>query len=195
MSSTSSSPALMRTRSSGTLAAASSAVLLTQLPRVAASPALAQPGIPSRTIVRTPGLLCASEVDFSQPFRAVTPTLDGSVPRVLARTTHPLTRQQVADLVGKASEAGVRKVLRRLAQQGVVIEQRTGRQYPYVGNRLRCRPDGLPTFPNRQPGRALEQSGCRATHGRQALDRQCVRDLGDRPRGRWWRWQRRTSLS
>ena len=89
----------------------------------------------SRTIVRTPGLLYTSEVDFSQPFRAVTPTLDGPVLRVLARTTHPMTRQQVANLVGEASEAGVRKVLRRLAEQGVVIEQRIGTHYTYVGNR------------------------------------------------------------
>jgi len=35
----------------------------------------------------------------------------------------------------QASEAGVRKVLRRLTEQGVVIEQRIGRQYTYVGNR------------------------------------------------------------
>ena len=74
-------------------------------------------------------------MDFSQPFRAVTPTLDGPVLRVLARTTQPMTRQQVADLVGDASEAGVRKVLRRLAEHGVVIEQRIGTQYTYAANR------------------------------------------------------------
>src|SRR5450631_174313 len=75
------------------------------------------------------------DMDFSQPFRAVTPTLDGPVLRVLARTTQPMIRQQVADLIGEASEAGVRKVLRRLAEQGVVIEQRIGTRYSYVGNR------------------------------------------------------------
>jgi len=85
--------------------------------------------------VRSPELLYDSDVDFSQPFRAVTPTLDGPVLRVLARTTQPMTRQQVADLIGVASEAGVRKVLRRLAEQGVVIEQRIGTHYSYVGNR------------------------------------------------------------
>lgn len=89
----------------------------------------------TRTIVRTSELLYASDVDFSQPFRAVTPTLDGPVLRVLARTTHPMTRQQVADLIGEASEAGVRKVLRRLAEQGMVIEQRIGSRYTYLGNR------------------------------------------------------------
>ena len=48
-----------------------------------------------------------------------------------------MTRQQVADLIGVASEAGVRKVLRRLSEQGVVIEQRIGTHYSYVGNRER----------------------------------------------------------
>lgn len=85
--------------------------------------------------MRSPKLLYVLNVDFSQPFRAVTPTLDGPVLRVLARTTQPMTRQQVADLIGVASEAGVRKVLRRLAEQGVVIEQRIGTHYSYVGNR------------------------------------------------------------
>jgi predicted nucleotidyltransferase len=89
----------------------------------------------SRTIVRSPKLLYVSDVDFSQPFRALTPTLDGPVLRVLARTTQPMTRQQVADLIAVASEAGVRKVLRRLAEQGVVIEERIGTHYSYVGNR------------------------------------------------------------
>lgn len=74
-------------------------------------------------------------MDFSQPFRVITPTLDGPVLRVLARTTQPMTRQQVADLGGQASEAGVRKVLRRLAEQGIVIEQRIGTHYTYVANR------------------------------------------------------------
>ena len=74
-------------------------------------------------------------MDFSQPFRAITPTLDGPVLRVLARTTLPMARRQVADLIGEASEAGVRKVLRRLAEQGVVIEQRIGTHYTYVANR------------------------------------------------------------
>jgi predicted nucleotidyltransferase/predicted transcriptional regulator len=74
-------------------------------------------------------------VDFSQPFRAVTPTLDGPVLRVLSRTTRPLTRGQVVDLVGEASEPGVRKVLRRLTEQGIVIEQRIGGQYSYTANR------------------------------------------------------------
>ena len=74
-------------------------------------------------------------MDFSDPFRTVTPTLDGPVLRVLAKTSQPMTRSQVAELIGDASEAGVRKVLHRLAEQGTVIEQRIGKQYTYAANR------------------------------------------------------------
>lgn len=74
-------------------------------------------------------------MDFTRPFRAITPTLDGPVLRVLAGSDEPMNRQQISDVVGDASEAGVRKVLRRLAEQGMAIEQRIGSQYTYVANR------------------------------------------------------------
>lgn len=74
-------------------------------------------------------------MDFSRPFRALTPTLDGPVLRALARVDTPMTRRQLTELVEDASEAGVRKVLGRLAGQGVVIEARIGAQFTYVANR------------------------------------------------------------
>lgn len=74
-------------------------------------------------------------MNLTRPLEGVTPTLDGPVLQSLARTTYPLTRQQVTALVGDASEAGVRKVLRRLVEQGVVTEQRIGGQYSYSANR------------------------------------------------------------
>lgn len=74
-------------------------------------------------------------MDFSQPFRTLAPTLDGPVLRVLAKSTSPMTRRQVTDLVDRASEAGVRKVLNRLAEQGTVIEERIGSNYTYAANR------------------------------------------------------------
>src|SRR5699024_12037472 len=73
-------------------------------------------------------------MDFSDPFRTVTPSLDGPVLRVLAKTSQPMTRSQVAELIGDASEAGVRKVLHRLAEQGTVLEQRIGKKYTYEAN-------------------------------------------------------------
>lgn len=74
-------------------------------------------------------------MDLSKPLSALTPTLDGPVLQVLARTTHPLSRRQVTRLIETASEAGVRKVLLRLADQGIVLEQRIGSQYSYQINR------------------------------------------------------------
>ncbi|UYM06325.1 hypothetical protein [Solicola gregarius] len=72
---------------------------------------------------------------MSEPLRAVTPTLDGPVLRVLAGAEDEMTRRQITRLVGDASEAGVRKVLRRLAEQGIVLERRIGSQYTYTANR------------------------------------------------------------
>ncbi len=74
-------------------------------------------------------------MNLTRPLEGVTPTLDGPVLQALGRTTYPLTRQQITDLAGDASEAGVRKVLRRLVDQGVVTEQRIGGQYSYSANR------------------------------------------------------------
>ncbi|UPK75312.1 nucleotidyltransferase domain-containing protein [Nocardioidaceae bacterium SCSIO 66511] len=92
--------------------------------------------------ILTPVLLCDKSynsmikvMDMSEPLRALTPTLDAPVLRVLAGTAGEMTRQQVTRLVHDASEAGVRKVLRRLAGQGIVLERRIGTQYTYAANR------------------------------------------------------------
>jgi len=74
-------------------------------------------------------------VDFSQPFRALTPTLDGPVLRALAGSQAALTRTQVLRLLDDGSEAGVRKVLKRLVDQGVVIEEHVGTRFTYRANR------------------------------------------------------------
>lgn len=74
-------------------------------------------------------------MDFSAPYRIITPTLDGPVLRALAGVETPLTRGQVVSLVRDASEAGVRKVLARLVAQGIVIEDRIGSRYTYHANR------------------------------------------------------------
>lgn len=74
-------------------------------------------------------------MDFSAPYRTITPTLDGPVLRALAGVDTALTRAQVVKLVEKASEAGVRKTLARLVGQGIVIEERTGSRYAYRVNR------------------------------------------------------------
>ncbi len=74
-------------------------------------------------------------VDFTQPYRVITPTLEGPILRVLAEVMTPLTRGQIVALVEEASEAGVRKALARLVEQGIVIEHRFGKRYAYEANR------------------------------------------------------------
>ncbi len=74
-------------------------------------------------------------MDFSQPFRVLTPTLDGPVLRALSRSDSAMTRPQVLSLAGEGSEAGIRKVLNRLVEQGLVIQERIGIHYTYRANR------------------------------------------------------------
>jgi predicted nucleotidyltransferase len=74
-------------------------------------------------------------VDLARPIAAVVPTLDGPVFHVLARTTRPLTGREVHRLAGAGSEAGVRKVLDRLARHGLVDVARSGQALLYVANR------------------------------------------------------------
>lgn len=74
-------------------------------------------------------------VDFSAPYRILTPTLDGPVLRALAGVEGHMTRAQIQQQVEDASEAGIRKTLVRLVEQGIVIEDRIGSRYTYAANR------------------------------------------------------------
>ncbi|WP_375001310.1 nucleotidyltransferase domain-containing protein [Aeromicrobium sp. CTD01-1L150] len=74
-------------------------------------------------------------MDVREPFAVVTPTLDGPVLRVLAAAAAPLTTHQVINLCATGSPAGIRKVLRRLADQGIAVEARVGKTYTYEANR------------------------------------------------------------
>lgn len=74
-------------------------------------------------------------MDFSAPWRVATPTLEGPVLKALAGVESALTRAQIVAVIGDASEAGVRKALARLVDQGIVVEERLGGRYSYQGNR------------------------------------------------------------
>lgn len=65
----------------------------------------------------------------------VTPTLDGDVLAVLAQVEAAFTPGQAARLIPDASVEGIRKVLRRLAAQGIVVSERAGQAYTYRLNR------------------------------------------------------------
>jgi predicted nucleotidyltransferase len=74
-------------------------------------------------------------MDFSQPYAAVCPSLEGPVLDVLAHTTRPLTGREVARLARRGSERGVRLVLNRLVAHGLVVAQEAGPSSLFVLNR------------------------------------------------------------
>lgn len=74
-------------------------------------------------------------MNLSRPIAAVIPTLDGPVLQALAGTTAPVTGRHVHRMAGTGSEAGVRKVLGRLVDQGLVRVSEAGSSLLYVANR------------------------------------------------------------
>jgi hypothetical protein len=74
-------------------------------------------------------------MDLSRPHSALCPTLDGDVLVVLARTRRPLTGREVARLTGRRSHVGVRNVLVRLTEQGLVERMEAAPAFLYTLNR------------------------------------------------------------
>lgn len=74
-------------------------------------------------------------MQVQHPFRTVASSLDGEVLAVLAGADAAFTPPQVHRLIGSHSEDGVRKVLRRLVEQGVVLDERVGQAVSYRLNR------------------------------------------------------------
>ncbi len=71
---------------------------------------------------------------LARPYAAISPTLDGEVLVVLARTTRPLTGREVAKLAKRGSQAGINRTLRRLVEHGVVEAQEAGAAILYTLN-------------------------------------------------------------
>lgn len=74
-------------------------------------------------------------MDLTRPISTVVPSLDGPVLGVLAGTTQPLTGRRVHGLAGVGSETGVRKVLHRLVETGLVTAAEVGPSTVYALNR------------------------------------------------------------
>ncbi len=70
-----------------------------------------------------------------RPLMAVTPTIDGDVLTVLARADATFTAPKVQRLLERHSVPGVRKVLNRLVEQGIVNADQAGRTLTYRLNR------------------------------------------------------------
>jgi predicted nucleotidyltransferase len=73
-------------------------------------------------------------VELHRPLATITPTLDGDVLTVLARHDATFTTGQVHRILTQHSEEGIRKVLRRLAGQGIVLAERIGNAFVYRFN-------------------------------------------------------------
>jgi DNA-binding transcriptional ArsR family regulator len=73
-------------------------------------------------------------VQLSHSLRVVTSALDGDVLEVLARAETSFTGRELARLVG-ASKEGVRRVLARLVEQGIVTSEPAGAAQMYRLNR------------------------------------------------------------
>jgi hypothetical protein len=85
-------------------------------------------------------------VDLSSPYAAALSRTDGQVLSVLAGTTAPLGGREVARLAG-ISQNGAWRALRRLVEQGVVIEQPAGRRsLLYTLNRDHLAADAIITL-------------------------------------------------
>jgi hypothetical protein len=74
-------------------------------------------------------------VELGRPLATITPTLDGDVLAVLARSDVTFTTGQLHRILARNSEEGIRKVLLRLVKQGVVHSGRVGNAFTYRLNR------------------------------------------------------------
>jgi len=61
-------------------------------------------------------------MDVSMPISTVTPSLDGPVLTALAATSSPIGLAEVHRRAGRGSKSGVRSVLVRMVDEGVVVE-------------------------------------------------------------------------
>lgn len=74
-------------------------------------------------------------MDFSRPMSVITPTVDGDVLTALAQADASFTPGRLHKVIGRHSEDGVRRALRRLVRQGVVEDQAAGKAMLYRLNR------------------------------------------------------------
>jgi hypothetical protein len=74
-------------------------------------------------------------MELGRPLATITPTLDGDVLVVLARSDVTFTTGQLHRILTRNSEEGIRKVLIRLVRQGIVYSDKVGNAFTYRLNR------------------------------------------------------------
>ena len=82
-------------------------------------------------------------MDLSNPLAVVTPTLDAAVLQALAATTGWATGAHVHRLAGTGSDDGVRRVLARLVDQGIVLADQHSHATLYLLNRDHVAADAI----------------------------------------------------
>lgn len=74
-------------------------------------------------------------MDLAHPLRSIAPSLDSAVLEVLAGTTRPLSGARIAELAPTGSVSGVRLVLHRLVEHGLISRDDRGRSSFFTANR------------------------------------------------------------
>jgi len=85
-------------------------------------------------------------MDLAMPLAVVTPTLDAAVLHALAATTARASGAQVHRMAGTGSPDGVRRVLARLAAQGIVLAEEHPNATFYLLNRDHVAADAIVTL-------------------------------------------------
>ncbi len=85
---------------------------------------------------------------FHRPLATVTPTLDGDVLAVLAQADAAFTTGQLHRMLTERSEEGIRRVLHRLVDQGVVTADGAGNAWLYRLNRQHLAADAIIALAN-----------------------------------------------
>ncbi|MEN8237894.1 MAG: nucleotidyltransferase domain-containing protein [Actinomycetota bacterium] len=81
-------------------------------------------------------------MDWQNPLRSISATVDSDVLQVLARTHESVTGNRLAKLAGR-SYAQVHAVVGRLVDHGIVEAQQVGRTYAYSLNRSHALAQGI----------------------------------------------------
>lgn len=74
-------------------------------------------------------------MDLERPFTVITPTADGDALAVLAGAEKGFTAAEVRSVAGRRSIEGMRRALKRLEAQGIVVASRAGNTTVYQLNR------------------------------------------------------------
>lgn len=90
-------------------------------------------------------------MDVSKPFNALIPGVDSAVLSALSQTTRPRTGREIARVADR-SPNGVRTVLERLVEQGLVDRERAGSAFVYTLNRKHLAAPAVEILANMRPG-------------------------------------------